>query len=292
MTGTLMQAGLMLILALAGPLTARAQETTDTAVQTTGTTAQMGFMNHGFICGTGKTTGTVGIVASNLPLRRVVAQLVDQSDVHIMVKGGAAEKPVTVIAPGGFSVEEALSLLESSNPDLLVRRGAVKQGVEDVAGYEIWDRTEYLKSAAVVEVYQVREASAKGVAPFVQEILNRGTGTVKADDRLNKLVVYDVPEKQEEVRNLLQELDEELVTRVFALQHSDADDMANQLQNFFSLPSDHVSADGRSGQVAVRATQEVIARVELLVTAFDVPPLAEKAAGNGAASTPRLIRKF
>lgn len=272
MKHTVAQFGILAALALAVPMTAPGHTSHTAELQNASTSP----VKPGTVPAEKKSTATVSVVASNLPLARIAAQLEHQSGVPISLKGTTAEMKVTVVAPKGQTVYEILKQIVDADPKLLLKQAMFNTKGQETVGYEIWENSDYEKSAAVVKVYQIKEAEATKLGKFIEPIISINTGTVIADARLNKLVVRDTPEKQGEVEKLIEELDKKLLTRVFALRHRNATEVANHISRFFSLPTDQVVADVETGQIAVKGTTETIQGVEKLVEAFDVLPLSKR----------------
>lgn len=278
-----LQFGILLLIGLAGPVTAEVQTTQTAQLEDRETTRtaqprqQLPDKNS---------TGTAAVVASNLPLARVVTQMEHQSKIPIAIKGSAADTKVTVISPRPKPVADLLNQLVASSSDLILKEASSEGGPEN-KGYEIWRQKEYEKAHIVVKTYPVKSARARDMERFVSMALKSGTETVLADDRLNKLVVNALPESHEKVSRLLADLDQEMLTRIYTIQHRNPKDMTYKLINFFPIAEDQVTYDDASGQVAVRAPIDTLARVEQLIEAFDVPPAQETGSSSTAVRSRR-----
>ncbi len=208
------------------------------------------------------TTATAHVIASNLPLSRVINQIRDQSGVSIQLRGQIDDKKITLINTDPRPVTEVLKAIEQSDPDLYLKQVP--------GGYELWDRSAYVSDAQVAKVYALESASANEVERIVRQILTPNFGTVSRADYTNKLVVYDVPEKQAEIAEVIREVDRELPVQVFSLRYASAREIAKQLENFLLVSSRQVSADDRTRQVILRAPESQIRAAAQLVETFDI----------------------
>jgi len=214
------------------------------------------------------TTGPlVSIVASNLPLDRVISQLAEQAKMHVNSRGNVGNTKVSTIFPNPVPLARVLNHIAETN-HLQVRR--IKNG------YEIWDPLEYQRQAQEVQVYTIKEAKADDIAALVQPMLTYKSGSVKSYPAQNALIVYDVPEKQQAVVELLEKLDKKLFTRIFTIEHARPQMISQQLAEFCDLPRGQIIMDEASRQVVVRGNMGTLVLAESLVTALDVPPVPAK----------------
>jgi len=212
------------------------------------------------------TTGLgVKVVASNLPLERVVNQLQDQSGVPIRTRGAVGDVKVTAIFPKEVSLIRVLEQLAESN-QLQVR--------ESGNGYEIWDPLEYQRQTQKAKVYTLSESKAEVMANLIQPVLSYRTGSIKSDPTRNTIIVYDVPEKQQAIEELLKQLDQKLTTRVFTLKHTHPKILSQPLVDFCRLERDQIVLDERSSQVILRATTSTLEQAAFLIEILDTPPTA------------------
>lgn len=58
------------------------------------------------------------------------------------------------------------------------------------------------------EVFSLNYAQAEQVAPKIQEVLTKGVGSLKSDERTNKIIATDYPEKLNQIRQIVNALDE------------------------------------------------------------------------------------
>jgi type II secretory pathway component GspD/PulD (secretin) len=270
------QYALMILFALAGPMTARSETTTTTKAESASTATR----TRAAAVDEKVTTGMAAVVASNLPLSRVITQVEDRSKIPVTVKGSAANTKVTAIIPKAKPVETVLRQIVESAPELVLKEAVIQKDTQVTSGYEIWKKKEYEEAESVVEVYQIKETSSRDMERYVSIVLSQLTDSVKSDDRLNKLIVRAVPEKQTEVKKLIAELDQKLTTQVFVLQHRKAQDIMVKLTQFFSLSQEDITFDDESGQVAVRGTSETLTRIGQLSEAFDVPAVQKNDSGT------------
>jgi len=58
------------------------------------------------------------------------------------------------------------------------------------------------------EVFSLNYAQAEKITPKIQELLTKGVGLIRLDERTNKIAVTDYPSKLEEIAKIIQEFDE------------------------------------------------------------------------------------
>jgi len=69
------------------------------------------------------------------------------------------------------------------------------------------DAIEKMDTGAKTEVFTLNYAKAKDVEPRIGELVTKGTGQAKMDERTNKIIVIDTPQKIEEIRKVISSLD-------------------------------------------------------------------------------------
>lgn len=91
---------------------------------------------------------------------------------------------------------------------------------------------------------------------------------ITADPQGNQLVIHDNTNNIEQIRKVIQELDEALVTRIFTLEHAMVEDIENVLAALVTNP-DTFRAEPRTNQIIICASTSQVARIENIIKKLD-----------------------
>jgi len=98
-----------------------------------------------------------------------------------------------------------------------IGRVVVDEGSNTIALLDSPDKIQkmedFIKStdlALVTRVFNLNYAQADKLQPKIQEILTKGVGSVKIDERTNKMAIIDYPEKIEDISKIIEAFDEKM----------------------------------------------------------------------------------
>ena len=206
------------------------------------------------------------LIFSNSKIDQVLTQLKRQTGINVMVRGKAAALRLDIIAQNE-SVSQILQKIANSK-NLKVHR------IDDM-NYELMDektyQTEILPKMAKRKIFILKFIKAEEARKALQNVLTKGIGQMAADPRTNKLIVTDLPQVIELIKRLLDEIDVQLMTRVFYIRHADVGDIADKLKNYKSAPGT-IEVDPKTHQIIVYDIFQNIKRMEMLVDVLDVGP--------------------
>ncbi len=217
------------------------------------------------------TPGNVSVVASNLPIERVLGQLSDQAKTVISARGKTVGTKITLISPQPEPLADVLNKIVNSQPNWILYPPPDRPGT-----YEIWDQETYkaevLPRLVRPKVFLPKEITAEEAAKALEGIMTPGIGRVAADQRSNKVIMTDLVPVLELAQRLLETIDVKFLTRVYYIEHADVNEVAEKLSALKSPASPDVQVDERTRQIIVSDRIDVLQKMEQLVETLDIGP--------------------
>ena len=200
-------------------------------------------------------------------LSQVLMQLKKQTGVNVVPRGAKiADLKIDIFAQKE-PVSQILQKISSSNGLIIHQIDAMNYEIMDDKTYQ----TEVLPREVIRKVFILKYIKAEEARKALQNVLTKNIGQMAADPRTNKLIVTDLPQVVELIKRLLDEIDVQLMTRVFYIRHAEVSDIADKLQNYKSAPGT-IDVDPKSHQIIVTDIFQNIKRMEMLVELLDVGP--------------------
>jgi len=213
----------------------------------------------------------VSVVASNMPIERVLGQLSDQAHVSIAARGKTAGTKVTLISPKKQPLRDALNQLVNSQPNWLLYEPPDRPG-----SFEIWDQETYkaevLPRLVRPKVFVPKEITAEEAAKALEGVMTPGIGKVAFDPRSNKVIMTDLVPVLELAQRLLQTIDVQFYTRVYSIQHADVNSVAEKLSALKSPAAPDIQVDERTRQIIATDRLDILQKMEQLVETLDIGP--------------------
>ncbi|MFZ5800581.1 MAG: secretin N-terminal domain-containing protein [Candidatus Omnitrophota bacterium] len=119
-----------------------------------------------------------------------------------------------------------------------------------------------------VKVVPLKYATAADLVPLLNQIKSQ-IGKVLVDEQSNTVVMMDTETLLAEMQNLIKEVDVPVVTRVFALSYTKAEDLEKKLAGVLSKNVGQIRVDARSNKVYVTDIPSKMLEVESIINAFD-----------------------
>lgn len=94
-------------------------------------------------------------------------------------------------------------------------------------------------------------------------------GKIIADEASGTLLLIDIPEKLQEMEEIITQLDRSLETSIFDLKYAKSADMKTQLTGAVTSGTGELFVDERSGKVVVSDLPEKMKKIKRIVKAFD-----------------------
>jgi len=128
---------------------------------------------------------------------------------------------------------------------------------------------ERFQARTQTSVESLRYAKVVQVATVLNQIKS-SVGRVVADEATNTLILTDVPLRLAEMRGVLGTLDRPTITRVYHLNYAEAEKIREKTQELLS-PVGTFTVDARTNTVVLTDLDEVVARADRVIRAFDTP---------------------
>ena len=209
---------------------------------------------------------TATLIFNNSKIDQILLSLKKQTGVNVIARGKAAELRLDIVAQNE-SVSQILQKIASSKGMILYR--------EDDMNYQIMDEATYIKDIlpkqVIRKIFVLKYIKAEEARKALANVSTKGIGQMAADPRTNKLIVTDLPQVVEYIKRLLDEIDVQLLTRVFYIRYADVAAIAEKLKNYKSAPGT-IEVDPRTHQIIVYDIFQNIKRMEMLVEVLDVGP--------------------
>jgi len=124
-----------------------------------------------------------------------------------------------------------------------------------------------LDSQVITTTIPLKRLKAAAVMPQIAHLASRPEN-VTADPEGNSLIVRDNSNNVDQIRKVLLELDEALVTKVITLQFALASDVENVLQSMVTNP-EAFRADPRTNQIVISDSASQVARMQEIIAKLD-----------------------
>ncbi|GAB4316835.1 MAG: hypothetical protein Kow0059_09570 [Candidatus Sumerlaeia bacterium] len=197
----------------------------------------------------------------------ILASIQAQTGVKVIAQGKTAGQAMDIIVQG-VTVEEALNQIIAGK-DWLWRKDP------ETGNYEIWDKpsfkTQVLPTLVKQRTYQLDHVPAEEAAKSIRGVLTKDIGNLAVEPRTNKLIITDLPQVLELIERLLDEIDVDLIMRVFYIRHADVGTVADKLKLYKSAPGS-IEVDERTHQIIVEDNINAIQQMEMLVQILDIGP--------------------
>lgn len=182
----------------------------------------------------------------------------------------AVSKAVTgraTLSLNNVSIRDALDIILLSNELALEKRGDIFY-VMPASDYESM-HGERWSEVRQIQIFKLRYAQPSDVVEILANIKSR-VGNIVADNATGTLVVMDTPEKLQQMRQAVDTLDHEQVTKVFDLKYANAKDVEAFIQpRLDAKGAGSIKADEKYNRVVVNALPGKMEEVEKLVTKLD-----------------------
>lgn len=104
----------------------------------------------------------------------------------------------------------SLNQLKSNIGKIVVDEGSNTLAIMDIPG-KLKEMADFINNTDLplqTRIFDLNYAQAEKISPKIQEALTKGVGSIKIDERTNKIAVTDYPEKLEEIDKVIRAFDE------------------------------------------------------------------------------------
>jgi type II secretory pathway component GspD/PulD (secretin) len=124
-----------------------------------------------------------------------------------------------------------------------------------------------LDSKVVTTTIPLKHLKASQVLPGISHLASMPEN-IAVDSQGNQLIIRDNTRNIEQIRKVVQELDEDLVTNVFTLEYAMAEDIENALKAMVANP-DAFRSEPRTNQIIISGRASEVARIENIIKKLD-----------------------
>lgn len=181
-----------------------------------------------------------------------IINVMTQRDYELIYGGRYEDKKEVKIIPLKYAkaadLSRALLQIKTNIGKIIIDEGSNTLVLVDVAE-KIKELEEFIKRADLpvqTEVFSLNYAQADKLSAKIQEMLTKGIGSIKIDERTNKVIVTDYPEKIREVSKIIAAFDEKtsqvlIDAQIIEIKPSDTFEMGVDwdywIKNHFKLSS-------------------------------------------------------
>lgn len=126
---------------------------------------------------------------------------------------------------------------------------------------------EELDSKVITTTIPLKHLKASQILPQVSHLASKAEN-ITVDSQGNQLIIRDNTRNIEQIRKVIQALDEALVTRVFTLKYAIAQDIENVLRPLVTNPVTF-QVEPRTNQIIICDSKSQVARIENLIRKLD-----------------------
>jgi len=209
---------------------------------------------------------TATLIFNKGKMDQILAALSKQTGVNVVPIGKVKDLRIDIIAQNE-PVSSILQKIAGTNKLRLHRIDDMNFELMDEKTYQ----TEVLPKKVIRKIFVLKYIKAEEARKALQNVVTKNIGQMAADPRTNKLIVTDLPQAIELIKRILDEIDVQLVTRVFYIRHADIKNLADKLKNYKSAPGT-IEVDAKTHQIIVQDIFQVIKRMEMLVEVLDIGP--------------------
>jgi type II secretory pathway component GspD/PulD (secretin) len=173
--------------------------------------------------------------------------------------GAGASSPSVSVGSSRNALFDPIVVSETTNQIIATGSAAEIEYIEDLI--------QELDSQVITTTIPLKRLKAATVMTQIAHLASRPEN-ITADLEGNSLIIRDNSNNVEQIRKILLELDEALVTKVITLQFALASDVENVLQSMVTNP-EAFRADPRTNQIVISDSASQVARMEEIIAKLD-----------------------
>lgn len=156
------------------------------------------------------------LLANDLAYERKgdIINVMTQRDYEMMYGERYKDKKIAKVVQLRYAksadLSRALNQIKTNNGKVVVDEGSNTVVLVDIPS-KVKEMHDFIKKTDLplkTEIFSLNYAQAEKVTPKIQELLTKGVGLIRLDERTNKIAVTDYPSKIEEVAKIIREFDE------------------------------------------------------------------------------------
>lgn len=184
-----------------------------------------------------------------------------------IVAGKNVQGQVSLFLKDVKVMDALITVLETTDLAFTEDRGIIKvilrQDYEDLYGHPYRD-TRSTKS------FTLKNAKAEKLLPTLT-LMQSTFGKVLMEARTNTIVITETPEVMKDMEEFINQADAGFSSKVFELRYIKVEDISAKIQKLIPAEAGTFEYDVQSNRIFVNGANEIVARAEEMITAFDVP---------------------
>ncbi len=196
-----------------------------------------------------------------------VFKLISEKSGLNIIAGKTVQGRVTIFLKN-VDVRDALTMILKANDLAFVQQGDLLQVVTAAEYEQMFGRKFGVK--VVTRMFSLRSLKARDAAELLEQVKSAG-GKIIPDGQSNALMVEDVPEKITAMAQFLELADAPTDTRVYKLEYTAADGVAEKLKDKVTPKIGSVSFDAQTNKLFVTDTLARLKEMDLFVKQVDLP---------------------
>jgi type II secretory pathway component GspD/PulD (secretin) len=210
---------------------------------------------------------SISLEVRGMDIIEVLKILSDKGGLNLSISGNATGRVTLFLKDVGLA--DAFDIVLMSGGLAYERKGDIiyimpERDYELKYGSKYWDEKQ-------MQVFHLENARASRVRE-VLAVVASNNGKVIVDEPTNTLVVIDAQDKIARMRELIDQIDKRIQTRVFDLNYLPAEQIVSNLEGMLTSEVGSVRMDEMSNKVVVTDYPERIREVAKLIKAFDEKP--------------------
>ncbi|NUM56526.1 MAG: hypothetical protein HUU46_23080 [Candidatus Hydrogenedentes bacterium] len=121
-------------------------------------------------------------------------------------------------------------------------------------------------------VFMLKHLQADDLLETIQSLLSE-RGLAQADPRANSIVVTDLPARQDQIGEMLEALDQPLITKTWTLRYIEPKDVSERLENIVPEEAGVITYDEDTHQISLTAIISRIEEVDAMIKEWDIKGL-------------------
>ncbi|MCC6153009.1 MAG: hypothetical protein IT367_04590, partial [Candidatus Hydrogenedentes bacterium] len=121
-------------------------------------------------------------------------------------------------------------------------------------------------------VFMLKHLQADNLLETIQSLLSE-RGLAQADPRANSIVVTDLPARQDQIGEMIEALDQPLITKTWTLRYIEPKDVSERLENIVPEEAGIITFDEDTHQISMTAIGSRIDEVDAMIKEWDIKGL-------------------
>lgn len=121
-------------------------------------------------------------------------------------------------------------------------------------------------------VFMLKHLQSDNLLETIQSLLSE-RGLAQADPRANSIVVTDLPARQDQIGEMIEALDQPLITKTWTLRYIEPKDVSERLENIVPEEAGIITFDEDTHQISMTAIGSRIEEVDAMIREWDIKGL-------------------